>query len=203
MKRLAKDTKGAVLAEFVVAIFPLLTVFFVFVQYSMLATSALVVKHAAIVGARAASVYSNEHQNVPELCGDNGKAKIEEAVRAAVGPWSDRISTSVDVRDRSSTNEDDGVYDLVTVTVTARVRCAVPVGKIICGPAFSKEIVDIKSMPHQGARYKTRQCKGGGSSGGGFGGFGGGRSGGAGAGGSWDGFGGGGGFSGGGAGGSW
>jgi uncharacterized membrane protein YgcG len=191
MKRLAKDMKGAVLAEFVVAIFPLLAVFFVFVQYSMLATSALVVKHAAVVGARAAAVYSNEHQNVPELCGDKGAAKIEEAVKAAVGPWSDRISTSVDVRDRSSTNEDDGAYDLVTVTVTARVRCAVPVGKIICGPAFSKEIVDVKSMPHQGARYKTRQCSGSGARGG------------SGGGGGFGGFGGGGGFSGGGAGGSW
>jgi uncharacterized membrane protein YgcG len=182
MKGLAKDTRGAVLAEFVVAIFPLLTIFFVFVQLSMLAISSLIVKHSAVVGARAAAVFSNQNQNVPELCGDNGTAKIEEAVRAAVGPWQDRISTTVSVRDQSSRSEDDGVYDLVTVTVTARVRCAVPVGKIICGAGFTKQIVDVKSMPHQGARYRTRQCEGG-AGGGGNPPFvgGGGRSGGAGA----------------------
>jgi uncharacterized membrane protein YgcG len=201
IKRLAKDQKGAVLAEFVVAIFPLLTIFFVFVQYSMLAISALIVKHSAVVGARAASVFANEKKNIPEMCDDTGLAKVDEAVRAAVGPWQDRISTRVDVRDQSSRSEDDGFYDLVSVTVTARVRCQVPVGKIICGLGGSKEIVDIKSMPKQGARYKTRQCTGG-NNGGGFVG-GGGRSGGGGASGTWGGFGGGGGFSGGGAGGSW
>lgn len=161
MKRLAKDQKGAVLAEFVVAIFPLLTIFFVFVQLSMLAVSAIIVKHSAVVGARAASVFANEHQNVPEQCGDDGAGKINQAVQAALGPWSDRISTSVTVRDQSSRREDDGVYDLVTVTVTAQVRCAVPIGKVICGGG-TKEIVDTKSMPHQGARYQSRQCNGGG-----------------------------------------
>jgi hypothetical protein len=161
MKGLVKDRKGAVLAEFVVAIFPLLTIFFVFVQLSMLAVSSLIVKHSAVVGARAAAVFSNQHQNVPEQCGDDGQGKIDQAVRTALGPWQDRISTSVTVRDQSSRSENDGVYDLVTVTVTAQVRCAVPVGKIICGGG-TKQIVDIKSMPHQGARYRTRQCGGGG-----------------------------------------
>jgi hypothetical protein len=161
MKRLVKDRKGAVLAEFVVAIFPLLTIFFVFVQLSMLAVSALIVKHSAVVGARAAAVFSNQSRNVPEMCGDDGSAKIDEAVRAAIGPWQNRISTSVTVRDQSSRNENDGVYDLVTVTVTAQVRCAVPVGKPICGAGGIKQIVDVKSMPHQGARYTTRQCAGG------------------------------------------
>jgi uncharacterized membrane protein YgcG len=186
MKRLIADKKGAVLAEFVVAIFPLLTIFFVFVQYSMLATSALIVKHSAVIGARAAAVFANEKQNVPEQCSDNGLAKVDDAVRAAIGPWQNRISTTTTVRDQSSRSE-DGVYDLVTVTVTARVRCTVPLGKFICGLGGSHEIIDIKSMPHQGARYKTRQCNGNnnGGGGGGFGGFGGGRSGGGGAGGSW------------------
>lgn len=158
--KLARDTRGAVLAEFVIALLPLVTVFFVFVQLSMLAVSSIIVKHSAVVGARAAAVYSNGNRNVPELCGDNGEQKVRDAVRAALGPWSNRITTTVDITDTSSRSENDGVYDLVTVKVTARVRCAVPLGKFICGGDFEKEIVDTKSMPHQGARYVTRQCEG-------------------------------------------
>jgi hypothetical protein len=126
-------------------------------------------------------VFSNEHKNVPELCGDTGASKIDDAVRASLGPWSNRITTSVDVRDQSSRGAEDGVYDLVTVTVTAQVRCAVPVGRLICGFGGYQQIVDVKSMPHQGARYITRKCDGNNSGGGGM--FGGGRSGGGGGGG--------------------
>jgi len=90
MKTLVKDQRGAVLAEFVVAIFPLLTIFFVFVQLSMLAVSSLIVKHSAVVGARAASVFANEHQNVPEQCGDDGRAKIDSAVRRSTAPCEPR-----------------------------------------------------------------------------------------------------------------
>ena len=103
------------------------------------------------------------------------RASTSPAVKAAVGPWSNRIATTVAVRDQSSRGEENGVYDLVTVTVTAHVRCAVPVGKVICGLAGTQEIIDIKSMPHQGARYKTRECAGGRSAEGGRGGGSGGR----------------------------
>jgi hypothetical protein len=161
MKRLVKDKKGAVLAEFVVAIFPLLTIFFVFVQLSMLAVAGLIVKHSAIVGARAAAVYSNVHHNVPDRCKDDGKQKIDDGVRAAVGPWQNRIVTNVTVRDQSSLGDDDGVYDLVTVMVTAQVRCDVPLGRIICGRTGIHQIVETKSMPHQGARYTMAKCGGG------------------------------------------
>jgi hypothetical protein len=161
MKRLARDTNGAVLVEFVVALFPLLTIFFVFVQLSMLAVSALIVKHSAIVGARAAAVYSNQHHNVPDRCSDDGRQKVDDGVRAALGTWSNRIHTSVTVRDESSTNEDDGVYELVSVTVTAQVRCDVPLGRIICGRSGMHVISETKSMPHQGARYTMDKCGGG------------------------------------------
>jgi hypothetical protein len=159
-RSLRDDTKGAVLAEFVVAIFPMLTIFFVFVQLSMLAIAGLIVKHSAVVGARAAAVFANEHDNVPELCGDKGKQRIDDAVRAALGPWSNRITTTVEVIDQSSRSEDDGAYDLVTVKVTAQVRCQVPLGKVICGVSGQKQFVDTKSLPHQGARYAAAQCGG-------------------------------------------
>jgi Flp pilus assembly protein TadG len=194
LKSLKDDKRGAVLVEFVVAFVPLMTVFFVFVQLSQLAVARLIVKHSAVVGARAAAVYHNEHTNVPEMCADNGKAKVDSAVRAAVGHWSDRITTTTNVSD-SSNRDSNGMYNLVTVRVNAVVRCRVPLGRLMC-PGGVALMTDVKSLPHQGARYKVDSCSGGG---GGFVG-GGGRSGGGGASGS---FGGGGGdFGGGGAGGS-
>jgi Flp pilus assembly protein TadG len=154
---LARDTRGAVLVEFVVAIFPLLTIFFVFVQLSAIAVAALMTKQAGVVAARAAAVYSNTKNNVPEACGDDGQKKIEEAVTAALGPWAKKMTTEVEVTDTSSRKEPDGVYDLVTVRVTARYRCEVPLGRIIC-PGGTKTIIETKSMPHQGARYKKSSC---------------------------------------------
>ncbi len=149
---LHRDQRGAVLAEFVVVLIPLLTVFFVFVQLSAIAAASLVVKHSAIVGARAAAVFANEKGNIPELKDKDGKAQIEEGVKSAMGPWRFRMNTTVDVVDRSSKDANNGPYKLVTVTVTARYRCDVPLGKAIC-PGGSKTLVDTKSMAHQGARY--------------------------------------------------
>jgi uncharacterized membrane protein YgcG len=109
------------------------------------------------------------HDNVPEGCSDDGKQRVEEGVRAALGKWERNITTEVDVTDRSSrwedANEDsdpntDGPYDLVTVRVTAQYRCEVPLGRLIC-PSGVKTIVQTKSMPHQGARYRLARCGGG------------------------------------------
>jgi uncharacterized membrane protein YgcG len=187
---LKDDKRGAVLVEFVVAFVPLMTVFFVYVQLTQLAVARLLEKHSPVVGARPAAVYHNEKQNVPEMCGDNGKAKVDSAVTAALGHWSDRITTTTNITDTSN-RDSDGVYNLVTVKVNAVVRCRVPLGRLMC-PGGMAIFSDTKSMPHQGARYKVGTCSGGGG-GSGFGGFSGGGSGG----------GGGGGFGGGGAGGSW
>lgn len=152
-KSLVDDRRGAVLAEFVVAIFPLLTIFFVFLQFSAIAVASLMVKHAAVVGARAAAVYSNEHENIPEMKGKEGKEEIDGAVNAALGPWSKYITVATEVEDRSTKEAPNGPYDLVTVKVTGTYTCAVPVGKVIC-PGGVKILEDSKSMAHQGARYE-------------------------------------------------
>jgi hypothetical protein len=156
-RSLRTDTRGAVLAEFVVAIFPLLTVFFVFLQISAVSIAKLMVKHSAVIGARAAAVFSNKGQNCPECTGD-GEAEVNGAVRAALVNWRGKFSSvSATVDDTSNTdkgsNEGYGPYGLVTVTVRASYRCEVPVGRVIC-PGGVLSITEIKSMPHQGARYK-------------------------------------------------
>jgi Flp pilus assembly protein TadG len=156
-KSLRTDTRGAVLAEFVVAIFPLLTVFFVFVQISAISVAKLLVKHSAVISARAAAVYANGNKNCPECQGD-GAGEINNAAKTALVNWKDKFaSVSATVTEDKSTNEKGeegfGPYGLVTVTVRARYKCEVPVGKVIC-PGGTLLITETKSMPHQGARYK-------------------------------------------------
>lgn len=156
-KSLRTDTRGAVLAEFVVAIFPLLTVFFVFVQISALSIAKLLVKHSAVVGARAAAVFSNQHNNCPECSGGDGQGAVNLAVRSALVNWQSKFtSVTATVEDNSSReigdNQGYGPYGLVTVRVRAVYKCEIPVGKIICSGG-TVTIRETKTMPHQGARY--------------------------------------------------
>lgn len=153
LRRLHRNTRGAVLAEFVVAVVPLLTTFFSFVQLSKVATARLVVKHGAIVGARAASVISNQHDNTPDAKGKgDGKGEISSAVKMAMAPWISKGSISgvnVDVNDQSS-REDP--YGWVNVTVKATYHCKVPMGFLICAGS-TKQLEETYRMPHQGALY--------------------------------------------------
>jgi Flp pilus assembly protein TadG len=149
-RRLHRNTKGAVLAEFVIAFVPLLTTFFSFVQLSKIATARLVLKHGTIVGARAASVISNANNNTPDATGD-GKGDITNAVKGAMGPWVSKGAISVDVQVNDQSTRDDP-YGWVTVTVKATYKCTVPMGFIACGGG-TKQLEESYRMPHQGAIY--------------------------------------------------
>lgn len=143
--------RGAVLAEFVVALVPLLTIFFVFVQISSIAAARIRFKHASVIAARCASVYSNKNKTCPE-CEGEGQAEVDAAVRAGLGSSSrgySNISTTID--DRSSESDP---YGLVTVTATASYQCGVPLGRVICGAGSAVTFTERKSLPHQGANYK-------------------------------------------------
>ena len=154
--RLLRDTRGAVLAEFVIVFIPLMTVFLSMVQYAKLGTANLVLRHSAVVGARAAAVVSNEHQNNP---GDNGtNDDIKRAVKTSMGPWYYQGNLNVNdikITDASTTQADNGPYGLVTVTVSASYKCDVPIGGLMCGLGRRHTFKEIRaSFPHQGARYK-------------------------------------------------
>jgi Flp pilus assembly protein TadG len=155
LRELRSDKRGAVLAEHVIAIVPILMTFFTFVQLSKVATARLVVKHSAIVGARAAAVISNANNNTPDAqANDDGKADIRTAVQQAMGPWYAKggiTNVNVDVNDQS--NRDD-YYGWVTVKVTADYNCRVPMGRLACGAAGVKKLEETYRMPHQGAIYK-------------------------------------------------
>ena len=93
-----------------------------------------------------------------QQCTTNGEGEVNAAVRSALVNWQDKFNgVSAVVDDNSSrdigSNEGYGPYGMVTVTVRASYRCEVPVGRLIC-PGGTLTITEIKSMPHQGARYK-------------------------------------------------
>lgn len=151
-RALRRDKKGAVMAEFVIAIVPLFITFFSFVQLAKIATARLVVKHGTIIGARAASVISNAHDNTPDAK-DDGQADVKASVKAGMRPWTtDGSITSVDVTvdDQSSRSNP---YGWVTVTVKATYKCRVPLGVFACGGS-TKTLEETYRMPHQGARYR-------------------------------------------------
>lgn len=150
---LHRDERGAVLVEFLVALMPLMITFSSFVQLSQIATARVVVKHATIVGARAAAVMSNKNHNTPDQKGD-GATDIKEGVNAALGPWVRTMKqVDVEVDDQSSCSDP---YGMVSVTVKADYRCSVPFGGfLLCGTSGGKHSIAYKiGFPHEGARFK-------------------------------------------------
>ena len=147
-----KNSRGAVLAEFAIAVVPLLATFFSLYQVTRLQTAKLMVTNAAICGARTASVTSNAHGNNPGAPAHNN-ALPERAVKAALAPF--LVSgafrdVEVDVEDSSSLADPSGP---VRVTVTVKVTCAVPMmGRVIC-KGRHKVVQAHATMPHQGATY--------------------------------------------------
>jgi len=153
IKSLHKDKRGAVLVEFLVAVMPLMITFSSFVQLQQIATARLMVKHSAVVGARAAAVITNKNKNTPDQKQDENFKTVEAGIIAALGPWSKTMTVSPKIEDASSCADPFG---MVTVTVNANYKCSVPFGgRIVCGLGARHDFQNIKySMPHQGARYK-------------------------------------------------
>lgn len=148
-----------------VALVPLLTMFFVSLQTMQLATARLVIKHATILGARAGAVFANTKGITPDQPVGVNQDKIENAVMGALGPYSKSITVKVTVDDKATCQNPFGP---VTVKVEATTRCIVPLGQSIClagkragTPRPSVIFTDSVTMPHQGARYKGKESGGG------------------------------------------
>ncbi len=162
---LHEDRRGAVLVEFMVALFPLLATFFVSLQVIQLATVRLVVKHSTILGARAAAVFANQNNVTPDQPQGLNQDKIENAVKGGIGPFDRSVQVEVQVTDNSSCEDP---YGPVKTHVKATVKCVVPLGQIICktggftpGQGVSVVFEDEVTMPHQGAKYKGKESGGG------------------------------------------
>lgn len=144
-----RSTRGAVLVEFTVALVPLLTIFFCFVQVAKLYTASLVVKHGAVAAARAAIVIKAPNP------GNNGsEGDIGYAAGIAMGDWLKNGSlTSPSVTTTTQASEADP-YGLVTSTVSVSYQCNVPLGGLIVCLGPTKTLTARMSLPNQGANYK-------------------------------------------------
>jgi len=139
------------MAELAIAVVPLLMTFFSLYQVTRLETAKLMLTHAAVCGARTASVTSNLYGNnpgVPARENDMPKRAVEQALRPFLASRSIQ-DIEVEVIDASATDPSGPV----AVRVSANVACAVPMmGRVICkGP--HKRLEAEATMPHQGARY--------------------------------------------------
>ncbi|WP_394829558.1 hypothetical protein [Pendulispora albinea] len=157
LKRLIAEDRGAVVAEFVVAIIPLGITFFSFMQVAHLYTAHLVFKHAAFSAARAAIV-TKSRCNPPMSGNDNGReSDVEDALRDGLGAgvWQNTfggLSTRVQYAGSDK-------YGPVTTTSKALYKCSVPLGRwIVCPMAGFRPMQETIVLPHQGASYEGAGC---------------------------------------------
>ena len=175
---LVGDRRGAALAEFAIAILPLVSLFFVIVEVGIMFSAHLVLHHAAIAAARCGIVTKGGYSpgdfigNQDGKKGtDNGKAETvcQQAAIDATGEgfwhktlWD--IKVSYDLKQNAAGKHDEGYGDLVT-TVDANYRCAGPVLSqiAICGSNGGTKPLEIKiTLPHEGAQYTIDSNKNGG-----------------------------------------
>lgn len=138
----AANVRGAALAEFVVAIMPILMLIFCTAQYSVLAVAKIVTKHAAYVGARAAIVACTEPG-----ASANGLGEVQNAVMVAYGPVLKlgKPTASITAGACSETSQ-----SLLTVTVSAPLRCGVPLGGLLVCGGPTKTLTASATLPSQG-----------------------------------------------------
>ena len=142
-KRLLKDTHGAVYVEFLSAFLPMLIFFFSLIQLVFVHTAALVVSHAALIGARkAATVLPEDPAYMPGTMNSyagHRKDLIDEAIKYP-------LNALGNPEDAQITVAGPGAYNgIITVTVTYPFQCRVPAGQILCGGA-TKDLTAI--APH-------------------------------------------------------
>jgi hypothetical protein len=141
-----------VLAEFVIAVLPLLMAFFVFFQVGMWVTAKMFVRHATIVAARAGIVVSGGGASNPMLGGaeQGSDSDVQAAFQSALGVWgaNGMLSGTVAIDDPG------GPTGPLTATSTVVFTCRVPLGKLICANPAIRNMQDIATLLKQGARYK-------------------------------------------------
>ncbi len=158
-----RETRGAVYVEFLVAFLPIFSFFLCLVQLSMLQTANLIVKHAAVVAARAAVVilpddperYDGTNVNRAE---GTRREKIVQAATIPLSTLEDFPFPEVNFPTEEGGDDDRVVFgrdELVRVRVSQLYRCRVPLARtIVCGAFFGvKRLRGEASLPNQGANY--------------------------------------------------
>jgi hypothetical protein len=154
LKRIRRDRRGAVLAEFAIAFLPVATMFLFVVQFARFEMCRLAVLHAANVSARACAVVNAGGDEInPGGAEINGpESDANKAAQMVLKPF---LGQELSVQPVKCQHNDTGdPYGLDVVDVNATYTCRVPVGKRLMCPSGSRNFTVRASMAHQGARYK-------------------------------------------------
>jgi Flp pilus assembly protein TadG len=164
MKRLAHSTDGAAYVEFIIALFPMMLLFFGMMQLNGLLLADLVARHAAVHAVRAAIVCDSQAgaaEDASQLASKGGCAwEAANQTLAAI--------KSFGAPDFSLTIDGASPHGnaLVTATVRASYHCHVPLaGPLLCGlvgDSITKQLegggvlvlTRKASLPNQGANYQ-------------------------------------------------
>lgn len=145
-------TRGSAYVEFLVAIIPMLVIFWGLMQVSGLLLADLVVRHAAMNAVRAAIVCDSD-QNAA------GDAGADTCAQQAAGDTTKAVSSITATHVVVDGASEQGNAP-VTVSVSADYQCQVPlVGGLTCslvagGVSSTATIQRSATLPNQGHSYK-------------------------------------------------
>ncbi len=156
-------TRGAVMVEFLIAFLPLFTFFECLLQLSALTTAKLVVNHAAICAARAASVVIHDHPDYYEgqAAGKVDGLRRKDVELAAAIPMR-ALSSLVDLKitfPSTAGGTDDRLqfepHELIRVRLEGLYVCRIPLAsRLVCNfLTQTRTIVAEAALPAQGAQY--------------------------------------------------
>jgi hypothetical protein len=144
LARIVRRKDGAAIAELVIAIVPILILFFTIAQFAAIGFASLLVRHAAFVAARCQAVV---HTNMADVAGAGNEPTTAAGVVLSTVPGK---LTSV-----SSTAVDPLSQLMSTTTVSFDYRCGVPLGGLfVCGRGGTRTLSASASFPNQGSYYQ-------------------------------------------------
>jgi Flp pilus assembly protein TadG len=172
-RTLGRDCRGVVMLEFLVAFVPVLVLFLGVLQLALLAVAQLAVQHAAIAGARSASVVLDDDPAAygGEARGEASGARMDTIRRAvtaplAVLPGYEPGGTTLSLATEGGELAGTGVLeaaDTVTAQVEQLVPCLVPIARLLTCPLHpqrdsaagmrARRLGGRATMPRFSARY--------------------------------------------------
>jgi Flp pilus assembly protein TadG len=166
IQKLTRSRGGAIYVEFLIAIIPMLTLFWGMMQLNGLLLADLVTRHAAVNAVRAAIVCGSQakdlggtaHAQDGSALGNPGGCAYEAAKKTLSAVQSFGTPPIFTVRVEGASKSGNGP---VTVAVNSVYRCRVPlVAGIVCGylpgapDDLSFRIISREAtLPNQGATY--------------------------------------------------
>jgi hypothetical protein len=154
-----KGTRGAVMAEFIIAFMPIMLIYLTLCELTAVFVDRELIMHAANVTARACSVVEGyDMPNAPKLSGpaddatQAGKIALFDGATGAFGMLG-KPNFSIDKVECLHKQTDDP-YGEDVGHIQATYKCFVPWAKTIVCSGGNKSIEVSSSFPHQGAKYK-------------------------------------------------